>query len=89
MIGLVLGVEATFLLLGGCFILIGNGLVFAILPLLAVLLRRRSARQLFERLPLRVVISHVALVSFMIGVGIWLLADVGFCGQNFICMALR
>jgi hypothetical protein len=86
---LVLGVEAAFLLLGGCFVLIGNGLVLAILPLLTILLRKRLERQLFKRPPWRVVVSHVAVVSFLIGVGIWLLVDAGFAAQNLICIASR
>jgi hypothetical protein len=89
MLGLVLGVEAVLFLLGGAILLIGNDLIFAIVPLLAFLLRWRSARQLFERLSFRVVVSHVALVSFQVGAGIWLLSEVGFTGQNFICWALH
>lgn len=86
---MVLGIEAAFALLGGCFILIGNGLILAILPLLAVLLSRRSARRVSELLPFRVAVSHAAVASLLIGSGVWLLVDVGFAAQNFICMAMR
>ena len=86
---MVLSVEAAFVLLGGCFILIGNGLVLAVLPVFVVILSKRSGRRLFDILPLRVAVSHVALVSLLIGAGVWLLVDFGFAAQNFICMALR
>ena len=82
-------IQAVLLLLGGGILLIGDGLMFAVLPILAVVLRRRSARQLFERFSLRLLVSYTALVCFLIGGGIYILVRVGFPGQNFICMVMH
>jgi hypothetical protein len=75
------GVEILFVLLGLGFVLVGNGLIFAIAPLFLVVSGRASARQFFN---LHVVTTYVVLVSLHIGLGTWLLIESGFSGQNLI-----
>lgn len=89
MLAFLFGVEAVFLLLGWCFIFIGNGLVLAILPLLVVILSKPSERRSFKRPTWRALLSNVAVVALLIGAGTYFLVDLGFAAQNLICIALR
>ena len=88
-IALFMGLEAALLLLGWCFLFIGNGLVLAVVPLLALVLSRRSERESFKRPTWSLLLSNVVVVALLVGAGMWFLLDLGFAAQNLICMALR
>jgi hypothetical protein len=91
--GFAIAITIILVLLGAAFLLITVGLL--IVASLFLLLSQ-SARRLLRippgpsvQMPVRRVILLVGLAAVKIGTGVYLLVELGFCGQNLICVLLR
>jgi hypothetical protein len=91
--GFAIAIPIILVLLGVAFLVMGVGLM-AIAGL--SLLLSQSVRRLLRippgasvQMPARRVILLVGLAAVKIGAGVYLLVELGFCGQNLICMLLQ